>query len=239
MPTATQTTTARKPVAPAHGTASLTLRINDSEYALWKVPAHEAGVTACYELKKKGSSDRYHVSEHAHGAECTCGDWTFRRNHLDPAGCKHIKALAVFGLIEPPAPVPTPPPPPAPAPRLTREAITTGAGVHPLEAKGIGPAPFTLFATICLPGWPGGVARRSAAIEAAERLYRVKAGFCYACKQQGDETFVVERADRKNAAVCRKCLNQAGDGGLLRKLAHLDHEADRLARQGDRDRGRR
>src|SRR4051812_40525891 len=89
----------KKAIEPAHGTATLTLRINGTEYALWKVPCQQADLAACYELKKKGSSARYHVSEHAHGAECTCGDFTFRRNHLDDCGCKHIRALAVFGLI--------------------------------------------------------------------------------------------------------------------------------------------
>lgn len=94
----------RKPKSaaqPSHGFARLTLHINQSEYALWKVPvAAGSAATACYELKKRGSSDRYHVSQHDYGCECTCGDWTFRRNHIDVLGCKHIKSLAAFGLVD-------------------------------------------------------------------------------------------------------------------------------------------
>jgi hypothetical protein len=248
---ATRTTTATRTAPPARGTTSLTLRINDAEYSLWKVPAQAGDVTACYELKKRGSPDRYHVSQHDHGAECTCGDFVFRRNHIDNRGCKHIRSLTVFGLIDPPAadadlarlPAPAPAPTPPIEARRPAGAVHPDAGragVHPLEAAGLGPAPFTLFATIRLPAASqGGTARRSAQVDAAERLYRVKAGFCYACKSPKDETFVIERADRKNAAVCRNCVNALGGAVMVRKLAHLDHEADRLARRCGRDRGRR
>lgn len=233
----------KKPVEPAHGTATLTLTISGTAYALWKVPPDKPDVTVCYELKKRGSAARYHVSQHEHGCECTCGDWTFRRNHLDPNGCKHIKSLALFGLIENhPAPLrdrPMAPPRPISPPTargMTRSAIESGAAVHPFEVLGVGPAPYQLVAGIHLPQAPS--ARRSAVADNAERLYRVKSGFCYACKCRSDETFVVERADRKNGAVCRACIHKSQDGGLIRRLAHLDHEAERLARQGDRDRGR-
>jgi hypothetical protein len=52
----------------------------------------------CIELKKSDGT-RYHVSQHAHGSECTCPDWVFSRDGIDPAGCKHIRALEAFGLV--------------------------------------------------------------------------------------------------------------------------------------------
>jgi hypothetical protein len=93
-------------VKPAHGVTSLTLTINDGRYAVWKIPVAAGTASECFELKKKGSSDRYHVSQHAYGVECTCGDFIFRRNHIDEGGCKHVRALAVFGLVtNHPAPI--------------------------------------------------------------------------------------------------------------------------------------
>ena len=43
---------------------------------------------------EKSDGDSYDVSEHAHGAECTCPDFECRRRGLDSLGCKHIRSLA-------------------------------------------------------------------------------------------------------------------------------------------------
>ena len=42
----------------------------------------------------------YDVAQTSYGPECDCPDYLFRRDGLDPAGCKHIKALVGSGLIE-------------------------------------------------------------------------------------------------------------------------------------------
>jgi hypothetical protein len=49
----------------------------------------------------KADGTRYDVAQTRFGAECDCPDFIFRRDGLDPAGCKHIKALVAQGLIEP------------------------------------------------------------------------------------------------------------------------------------------
>ena len=91
-----------KYVKPASGTCRLLLRINETDYTVKLVPC-EGGAQKCYELVKRYDArnpmDKYHVSQHAHGCECTCADFVMRRNHADPAGCKHIKALVTFAMI--------------------------------------------------------------------------------------------------------------------------------------------
>ena len=42
----------------------------------------------------------YDVAQTTYGPECDCPDYLFRRDGLDPAGCKHIKALVRSGLID-------------------------------------------------------------------------------------------------------------------------------------------
>ena len=42
----------------------------------------------------------YDVAQTTYGPECDCPDYLFRRDGLDPAGCKHIKALVGSGLID-------------------------------------------------------------------------------------------------------------------------------------------
>lgn len=51
-------------------------------------------------LKANGSS--YNVAQTEHGPRCDCPDFVFRRDGLDPMGCKHIQALVQHGLIENP-----------------------------------------------------------------------------------------------------------------------------------------
>jgi hypothetical protein len=49
----------------------------------------------------------YLLARRPHGAECDCPDFVFHRDGLDPAGCKHIKALAACGVLDT-APTPAP-----------------------------------------------------------------------------------------------------------------------------------
>jgi hypothetical protein len=47
----------------------------------------------------KGDGTIYDVASTSYGPVCDCPDYLFRRDGLDPSGCKHIKALVGSGLI--------------------------------------------------------------------------------------------------------------------------------------------
>jgi hypothetical protein len=58
------------------------------------------GVTRAFRLLRLDSGDVYDVAVHRDGhRECTCPDHVFRREGIDPAGCKHARALAALGLL--------------------------------------------------------------------------------------------------------------------------------------------
>ncbi len=42
----------------------------------------------------------YDVAQTRHGLRCDCPDFIFRRDGLDPSGCKHVKALIKQGLLD-------------------------------------------------------------------------------------------------------------------------------------------
>lgn len=41
----------------------------------------------------------HHVAVGEHGPTCDCGDFIFRRDGVDPAGCKHIRVLRALGIL--------------------------------------------------------------------------------------------------------------------------------------------
>jgi len=62
-------------------------------------------VEALYALTSD-AGEVYHVCQvRGAGHRCTCADWEFRRAGIDPAGCKHCRALAAVGLLDPVAAV--------------------------------------------------------------------------------------------------------------------------------------
>jgi hypothetical protein len=89
---------ARRCIKPARGTCRLTLVINGTPYRIKPVACDPSAALRCYGIRKPDGTT-YHVSQHAHGAECTCPDWIYSRDGIDPAGCKHIRSMATFGLI--------------------------------------------------------------------------------------------------------------------------------------------
>lgn len=92
----------RKPVKPATGTCSLALTINGVAYKVRPLPrADGTGAAKAFRLVKQGGKgDVYDVLVHRDGhAECDCPDAIYRRNGLDAAGCKHVKAARAVGLI--------------------------------------------------------------------------------------------------------------------------------------------
>lgn len=42
----------------------------------------------------------YDVAQTPFGPTCDCPDFIFRRDGIDPAGCKHVRALVAEGLID-------------------------------------------------------------------------------------------------------------------------------------------
>jgi hypothetical protein len=83
---------------PVTGRCSLTLRINGVAYRVHK-HAPEFGRTRSFRLTKLDGT--FHdVLDGLYGAECSCGDFVWRRDGLDPAGCKHVKACRASGLID-------------------------------------------------------------------------------------------------------------------------------------------
>jgi hypothetical protein len=98
MTTTTQARPRKAATAP-HGTCRLTLTINGTAYAVKPVACDPGAALRCFELRK-GDGTRYHSSQHEHGAECDCPDFVFHRDGLDPAGCKHVRALVACGMLD-------------------------------------------------------------------------------------------------------------------------------------------
>jgi len=88
----------RKPVAPAHGIARLTLAINGVHYTLRRIPTDPRAALRAWRLRKPDGT-AYNVAVTEHGPVCDCPDFTFHRDGIDPEGCKHVKALAACGLM--------------------------------------------------------------------------------------------------------------------------------------------
>jgi hypothetical protein len=88
----------RPSIRPARGSCRLTLAINGRTYDVRPIPCQAFGAVKAYRLHKAGGPV-YAVVQMVHGAECDCPDFVFRRDGLDPAGCKHVRALTVLGLI--------------------------------------------------------------------------------------------------------------------------------------------
>ncbi len=93
MVTATKKTTPK----PCTGRCGLTLRIDGTAYRVRPLPA-DFGGTRAFRLTKAGG-EAHDVSRGLHGDECTCGDFVFRRDGIDPKGCKHIRAARALGLL--------------------------------------------------------------------------------------------------------------------------------------------
>ncbi|SIN69270.1 SWIM zinc finger [Singulisphaera sp. GP187] len=86
------------------------LIINATAYEIVPIKVEAEVVRQCFELRKP-DGEVWHVSQHDHGTQCTCADFEFNRNYLDPLGCKHIRALTAMGVVDTrPARVRTPPP---------------------------------------------------------------------------------------------------------------------------------
>ena len=77
----------------------LDLTIGGTTYAIEPLPEAPVEGGRAFRLTK-GDGTTYDVAQTAYGPECDCPDYIFRRDGLDPDGCKHVKALVGSGLIE-------------------------------------------------------------------------------------------------------------------------------------------
>lgn len=82
----------------ATGTCRLFLRISGVCYGLERITPAPA-VFRGWRLRKVDGTC-YDVGQDQHGITCTCPDFAFRRDGLEPEGCKHIKALKTVGLLD-------------------------------------------------------------------------------------------------------------------------------------------
>src|SRR5262245_33031590 len=97
-PRAKEKKEARKLARPTHGRCRLTLVINGTAYALRPVRVDRSAALQAFRLRKTDGTT-YHVSLQPYGCECDCPDFVFHRDGIDAAGCKHIKALTVCGVL--------------------------------------------------------------------------------------------------------------------------------------------
>lgn len=76
----------------------LFLSIRDHWYQveMLEVEPRERG----YRLSKDDGR-QYDVTESDFGPTCDCPDFIFRREGIDPKGCKHVRALRLYGLVSP------------------------------------------------------------------------------------------------------------------------------------------
>src|SRR3954469_12779588 len=83
---------ARKVVPSAHGKARLIIEINDVPYRVVPLKVNDLAVRRAFRLKKADGTS-YDGADTIHGHPCDCGDFAFHRDGIDPAGCKHVKAM--------------------------------------------------------------------------------------------------------------------------------------------------
>jgi hypothetical protein len=95
---AAPTTNKPRKVEPVHGVARLTLSISGTDYRLRRIPTDPSAALRAWRLRKADGT-HYTVAVTEHGPCCDCADFTFRRDGLDPNGCKHIASLRAVGLL--------------------------------------------------------------------------------------------------------------------------------------------
>jgi hypothetical protein len=85
-----------KPTPPPDRTG-LSIQIRETWYRVVRLRVQDPDVTKCLRLRKPDGTT-YDVHTDQHGAHCTCGDGTFRKEGTAEL-CKHAKALRAWGVI--------------------------------------------------------------------------------------------------------------------------------------------
>jgi hypothetical protein len=89
----------RRIIGPARAVCRLIMEINGVDYRVEPGPAGGYAVTKAYRLSKRDGT-AYDVALTEFGLTCDCPDFIFHRDGLDPGGCKHIKAMVAYGLLD-------------------------------------------------------------------------------------------------------------------------------------------
>jgi hypothetical protein len=90
----------RRNIRPARAACQLTMAINGIDYQVHSSRSEPSAVLKAYRLSKADGT-AYDVALTAYGLTCDCPDSIFHCDGIDPDGCKHIKALVTYGLLEP------------------------------------------------------------------------------------------------------------------------------------------
>ena len=93
------TASRRRIIGPARAVCRLTMEINGVDYRVEPSQGEEYAVTKAYRLSKRDGT-AYDVALTDFGLTCDCPDFIFHRDGLDPEGCKHIKAMVAYGLLD-------------------------------------------------------------------------------------------------------------------------------------------
>jgi hypothetical protein len=88
----------RRVIGPARAVCRLTMEINGVDYRVEPTPARAFAAGKSYRLRKPDGTT-YDVALTDFGLTCDCPDFIFHRDGLDPGGCKHIKAMVAYGLL--------------------------------------------------------------------------------------------------------------------------------------------
>lgn len=83
-----------------HRSSHLFLTIAENVYLVHPLSCDSQVAARAFRLNKADGT-LYDVAQTPFGPQCDCPDFIFRRDGLDPSGCKHVKALVAQGLIEP------------------------------------------------------------------------------------------------------------------------------------------
>jgi hypothetical protein len=86
-------------IGPARAACRLTMEINGVDYRVEQSPDEASAARKSYRLRKLNGT-AYDVALTNHGLTCDCPDFIFHRDGLDPDGCKHIKAMVAYGLLD-------------------------------------------------------------------------------------------------------------------------------------------
>jgi hypothetical protein len=89
----------RRTIRPARAVCRLTIAINGKDYLVNPNLTDGSAALKAYRLTKTDGT-AYDAALTVHGLTCDCPDFIFRRDGIDPEGCKHIKAMVAFGLLD-------------------------------------------------------------------------------------------------------------------------------------------
>jgi hypothetical protein len=78
--------------------SSLVLLIGATPYVVQALPPQPEGDGRVFRLMKADGA-AYDLAETCYGLACDCPDFIYRRDGIDPDGCKHVKALVRHGLL--------------------------------------------------------------------------------------------------------------------------------------------